>query len=228
MHKKVFLLTLFLVMLSGMSFLAWGAKKITIKTIPETASIYIDGQFVGEGIYKVKFDKDNEFYLVTVTKPGYIGKRFRLLKSNPNSSVVYQLHRDEAMDASTGSESGMELANEWMDITCKKGVSEDVIWRRLMSVCADYFSTIQVRDKSAGWIKTAWKITNFEHQTVRTRLEVRIQFVDEDVLSYKARITSEIKDIDCSGDDCYETYPRVLKKFVPMIEELQTSVGSGE
>lgn len=39
----------------------FGAKKITIKTIPEFATIYIDGQEVGTGTYQVKFDKHNEF-----------------------------------------------------------------------------------------------------------------------------------------------------------------------
>lgn len=228
MSRKVFFLALFSIILSAFTFQAWGAKTITIKTIPEGAEIWIDGQHVGEGTYKVKFDKDNEFYVVTVRKAGYIGKRFRLLKSNPQKTVVYTLHIDEALEASTGSENGMELANQWMDITCRKGMNEDIIWKRLMNICTNYFSNVQVRDKSAGWIKTAWKATAFTHQTVRTRLEIRISFTDEEVTSYQARIISEIKDNDCSGDNCYETYNRVLKKYEPMIEELQTSVGGGE
>lgn len=228
MSRKVFIIALFSIMLSAISMQAWGAKTITIKTIPEGAGIWIDGQHVGEGTYKVKFDKDNEFYVVSIRKTGYIGKRFRLLKSNPQKTVVYTLHPDEALEASTGSENGMELANQWMDITCRKGMKEDIIWKRLMNICTNYFNNVQVRDKSAGWIKTAWKVTPFTHQTVRTRLEIRISFTDEEVTSYQARIISEIKDNDCSDDNCYETYNRVLKKFEPMIEELQTSVGGGE
>lgn len=228
MSRKVFFLALFSIIMSAITMQAWGAKTITIKTIPEDAGIWIDGQHVGEGTYKVKFDKDNEFYVVTVRKAGYIGKPFRLLKSNPQKTVVYTLHLDEALEASTGSENGMELANQWMDITCRKGMKEDIIWKRLMNICTNYFSNVQVRDKSAGWIKTAWKVTTFTHQTVRTRLEIRISFTDEEVTSYQARIVSEIKDNDCSGENCYETYNRVVKKFEPMIEELQTSVGGGE
>jgi len=228
MLKKVFMMMLLSVLLTCTGIEAWAAKRITIKTIPESAQIWIDGQLVGEGTYKVKFDKDNEFYVVSVKKPGYISKRFRLLKSNPNNSVVYTLHVDEAMEASTGSENGAAIANQWMDITCRKGMKEDIIWKRLMNICTNYFSNVQVRDKSAGWIKTAWKVTPFTHQTVRTRMEIRINFVDEDVTSYQARIISEIKDNDCYGDNCYEPYDRVLKKYEPMIEELQTSVGGGE
>lgn len=229
MLKKVLLVVITAMLLPCVECYAWGAKKITIKTIPETATIIIDGQPVGEGSYKLKFEGGNDFYIVTVLADGYIGRRYRLLKSNPNNSVVYRLDEDEAMKASSGSEDGMELANQWMDITCRRGMSEDMVWKRLMNICTSYFSNVEVRDKAAGWIKTAWKVTKFQHQRVRTRLEIRMSFTGEDVITYRARIVSEINnDLDCKGADCYEAYPRVLKKYEPMIEELQTSVGGGE
>lgn len=205
------------------------AKKITVKTIPENATIQVDGQVVGEGVYTVKFEKDNDFYIVSAKAPGYMEKKFRLLKSNPNKTIVIKLNEDEAMEASTGGEEdGAELANTWMDITCRRGFTEDQVWKRLMNIATSYFSNVEVRDKAAGWIKTAWRTTKFTNQTVRTRLEVRMSFTDEDVISYRARIISEIKDNDCSGKNCYTVYDRVLKIFEPMIEELQTSVGGGE
>ncbi len=228
MLRKVLSLVIIAMVLSSVSIYAWG-KKITIKTIPETAAILVDGQYVGDGVYKLKFDGGNDFYIISVVADGYIGRRYRLLKSNPNKTVVYRLYEDEAMKASSGSEDGVDIANQWMDITCRKGMSEDVVWKRLMNICTTYFSNIAVRDKAAGWIKTAWKPFKFDHQVVRTRLEIRMSFTGEDVITYRARISSEInEDLDCQGADCYTTYPRVLKKFQPMIEELQTSVGGGE
>lgn len=220
------LLSLFLLL--SVTLTATAAKKITISTIPENAEIKIDGAVVGTGSYQVKFDKNTDFYLVTVSAPGYIEKRFRLLKSNPKSSVLYTLPEDEALAASTGSEDGDELANVWMDITCRPGLTEDQIWKRLMSVSTTYFDNVEVRDKASGWIKTRWKVTKFTNQTVRTRLEVRVSFVDDAHITFKARITSEIKDNDCTTDNCYKPYSRVLRKFEPMIQELQTSVGGGE
>jgi len=206
---------------------AFGAKKITIKTIPENANIHIDGQFVGNGTYTVKFDKNNEFYVVSVTANGYVGRRYRLLKSNPQKTVIYSLPVDEALEASVGSENGMDLANKWKDIVCREGMEESVIWKRLMSVCTNYFDDIEVRDKAAGWIKTGWKHTYFTNQVVRTRLEVRMSFIDENTISFRARIASEIRDRECNRENCYETYPRVMKAFEPMINELQTVVGGG-
>ncbi len=204
------------------------SKKITVKTLPENAQIAVDGSVVGEGTYTLKFDKGNEFYVVTISAPGYITKKYRVLKSNPQKSVLFTLPEDEAMKASFGSEDGSALANTWLDITCRKGLTEDLIWKRLMNVSTSYFDNIVVRDKGAGWIKTNWKITKFPNQLVRTRLEVRISFTNEETVSYRARISSQIKESDCPSDDCYTAWDRVLNKFEPMIQELQTTVGGGE
>lgn len=101
------------------------AKKMTINVIPETAKIYIDGQLVNTGSYQVKFDKNTDFYVVKVESPGYITRTYRLLKSDPKSTVLYTLPEDEAMLASIGSDDGIDMANKWFDVTCRKGLSED-------------------------------------------------------------------------------------------------------
>ena len=204
------------------------AKKIVVKTFPANARIEVDGSVVGEGTYTLNFDKRNELYVVAISAPGYITRTYRVMKSNPQKSVLFKLPEDEAMKASFGSEDGSALANSWMDITCKKGLKGDVIWRRLMGVCTNYFDNIEVRDKSAGWIKTNWKVTKFPNQIVRTRLEVRMSFTDEDIISYRARVTCQIKDSDCPSENCYKVWDRVLTKFEPMLQELQTTGGGGE
>ena len=224
--KKALLL---LMLLTRCCQLSEAAKKITINTIPETANIYIDGQMVGTGQYQVKFDRNTDFYVVKIEAPGYISETYRLRKDNPKNTVLYTLSEDEAMAASVGSEDGVDLANRWFDVTCRKGFTEDQIWKRLMSVCTNYFDNIEVRDKTAGWIKTGWRITHFRKQSVRTRLEVRMTFTGEDVITYRVRLTvQEKRDKDCRGENCYKTYDRVLRTFEPMIQELQTTVGGGE
>ena len=224
MQHKSHLVFLLLVFIGISGF----AKKITINTIPETAKIYVDGALVGTGSYQVNFGRNTDFFVIKVEDEGYITRTYRLLKSNPKNTVLYTLPEDEAKMASSGSEEGMDIANKWFDVTCRKGLSEDQVWKRLMSVCTSYYDNIEVRDKSAGWIKTSWKITHFKYQTVRTRLEVRISFVDDDVLSYKVRLNVQIKDNDCRGENCYKQYDRVLRNLEPLIQELQTSVGGGE
>lgn len=205
-----------------------GAKKITINVVPETAKIYIDGALVGTGSYQVNF-KGTDFYVVKVEDDGYLTRTYRLLKSNPKNTVLFQLPVDDAKLATTGSEDGMDLANRWFDVTCRKGLTEDQIWKRLMSVCTSYYDNIEVRDKSAGWIKTSWKLTRFKFQTVRTRVEVRMSFVDDDVVSYRVRLTVQINnDNDCRGENCFKPYDRVPRNLESLVQELQTSVGGGE
>lgn len=215
------------VLIATLSFDAFAGKKVTINVIPETAKIYVDGQLVGTGSYKVEFKKGNDFFVIKVEDNGYITRTYRLLKTIPNNTVLYTLPEDEAYAASAGSDEGMDLANRWFDVTCRKGMSEDIVWKRLMSVATNYFDNIEVRDKTAGWIKSSWRVSRFKYQTVRTRMEVRMSFTDENVLSYRVRISVQIKDNDCNGENCYKNYDRVLRTFEPLIQELQTSVGGG-
>lgn len=225
--KKILFLTLALV--SSVAMFALGKNVKTIHVVPENAVIYVNGNEVGNGSYDYKFDKHTDFIMLKFTAPGYITKTVKLLKDNPKQTISYTLYEDEAFKNSVGSSDGVDIANKWMTITCKKGMTEDKVWRRLMSVAVDNFENVEVRDKAAGWIKTAWKDTNFESgQTVRTRLEVRVMIggEDENELSYKIRVSSEIKETDCFGDQCYEKFPRVLRKFYDVLNDLQSSLGA--
>lgn len=221
---------LFLSLAIASTMAMFAAKNVkTIHVVPETATIYINGNEVGNGTYTYKFDRHTDFIMLKFTAPGYITKTVKLMKDNPKETIAYTLYEDEAFKQSVGSSDGVDIANKWMTITCKKGMTEDKVWRRLMSVAVDNFENVEVRDKAAGWIKTAWKDTNFTcGLTVRTRLEVRIMVggEDENELSYKIRISSEIKDTDCFGDQCYEKYPRVLRKFYDVINDMQSSLGA--
>lgn len=223
--KKLVLLTFAIASAAGM----FAAKNVkTIHVTPDNATIFINGNEVGTGTYQYKFDRSTDFIMLKFTAPGYIERTVRLAKDNPKETVAYRLYEDEAMKQSLGSSDGVDMANKWMSITCKKGMTEDKVWKRLMAVAVDNFENVEVRDKSAGWIKTAWKDTQFESgQTVRTRLEVRVAVDDEDELMYKVRVSSEIKwDPYCEGEQCWEKYPRVLRKFYDVLNDLQNSLGS--
>lgn len=208
------------------------AKKVikTVHVTPDNAIIYVNGNEVGNGSYTIRFDKHTDFVMLKFKAPGYMTKTVRLQRDNPKETIAYRLYEDEAMKESVGSTEGVDIANKWMQITCKKGMTEDKVWRRLMSVAMDNFETVEVRDKAAGWIKTAWKKTTFSSgQCVRTRMEVRIVNAGEDEeISYKVRVISEINDdiSNCAGEECYVKYPRVLRKFYDVINDLQNSLGT--
>lgn len=240
MRKSLFAgLTIMLCLLLSAPAYAWGATKKTIHVTPDNATIYIDGSAVGEGTYTVKFDGD--FVMVKLKAPSYIERTYKLRKDDPKKTILYQMHKDEALAASTGaigmngeSESendGLNMANRWFDVTCRKGLTGDQIWRRLMNIVVNNFEEVEVRDKGAGWIKTRWKNTVFRdsEQVVRTRMEVRMTFVDEDQVTYRVRLESQIKDdMECRGSSCFRKFDYLLNKYTPLISELQTSVGGGE
>ncbi len=195
-----------------------------VHVTPSDAKIYLNGSEVGNGMYTVKFSKKVDFVMLKFEASGHISKEVKLLRTNPNKTIQYALAVDEAEMNSVGGE-GIELANKWFDINTKSGMTEDHAWKRLMGVVLKYFDNVEVRDKSAGWIKTSWLTNDFTSQFVRTNLEIKIMMGDDD-LKYRARITSEIADRDCGKtSQCFKKYDRVLKKYEKIIEELQNSLG---
>lgn len=205
------------------------AKKITINVLPSEAKIYVDGTLVGNGTYRINMK--NDFYVIKVEAPGYWTRNYTLRKDYTKNAILYTLPENEALKNVISSDDGdgsSNVANRWFDITCRKGISENEVWKRLMNITTSYFSNVEVRDKAAGWIKTGWRTTSFTNESVRTRLEIRVSFVNEEHFTYRVRITSQIKDNECTGNNCYMAFEHVLKEFGPLIQELQTSVGGGE
>ena len=224
MKQKLIFFTLVITILPfGQLF---GQKKV-VHVIPETAKIFYNGSEVGNGSYTVKFGRFDEFVMLKFEAPGYITKQVRLFKNNPSKTVSYQLWVDEAEQNSVGAGDGVDRANNSFEVTCKPGMTEDLVWKRLMSIAVNNFENVEVRDKQAGWIRTAWKIQTFTYQTVRTRLEVKIALGDENELKYRVTISSEISDNDCGrNDQCFIKYNRILKKYEQVVNELQNTVGS--
>ncbi len=216
--KKI-LIALFIFSLS----ISVHAQKKQIYITPSTAKIFVDGSEVGNGKYIYKFRKNEDFVVLKFEAPGYISKEIKLFKRNPSKSVSYTLMVDEAEQNSVGAKEGIDIANKWFDINSKTGMTEDEAWKRLMSITTKYFDNVEIRDKSAGWIKTSWIVNTYSFQKVRTNLEIKISMGDNN-LKYRARITSEIADFD-QDEQGFQKYSRVLKKYERIIEELQNSLG---
>ena len=154
------------------SFTSCTGVKKTVYVTPERAKIFYNGHEVGNGSYEVNFKNDEDFAVLKFEAPGYITRTVKLFKNNPKNTVSYDLFEDEAMLSSVGVEEGVDIANKYFSITCKKDLDDDVIWKRLMNIAVTNFENVEVRDQSAGWIKTAWVNTSFLYQVVRTRLEI--------------------------------------------------------
>lgn len=205
------------------------AKKKTVHVIPENATIFLNGAEVGNGSYEIDFKKNMDFVILKFEAHGYVERTVRLYKDNPKNVVSYTLAKDEAFENSTGDEEGINYANKYFSITAKKGMTEDEVWKRLMNIATNNFENVEVRDKSAGWIRTGWSVLKFKNsgQAVRTRLEIKLQFTGDDEISFRAELQSQISDLDCGySDQCYHDYDRLLRKYTSVISELQTTLGS--
>ena len=234
--KKLILLfgLLFLASVNPMIYAQLLAQKKTIHVTPDKAKIFVDGSEVGNGTYTLKFDKNTDFFMLKFECPGYVRKQVKLFKNNPNKTIAYKMAKDEAYlnsigpTGNPGGEEGIDVANKWFEVAVRGGMTEDQVWKRLMAITTRNFDNVEVRDKAAGWIRTAWAKTTFESQIVRTRLEIKISTDVEDEIIYKVKIHSEVNnDINeegGSGEEHFVKMDRVLKKYVELINELQNKL----
>ena len=206
MKKKALLFSMLIFALTSST--VWAQIK-TIHVTPDNARIFVDGNEVGNGSYSLKFNSRTDFYVLKFIAPGYITKQVKVFKNNPNKTIAYKMRRDDFFFNSIGpsgnstGEEAIDVANKWFEVSVRSGMTEDQIWKRLMSIASNNFENVDVRDKAAGWIRTAWAKTTFDNgQIVRTRLEIKLM-TDDDEIKYKVKIYSEVNDDpDCLGEDC--------------------------
>lgn len=218
MKTKILLVLMFTFAFLLSSFDLFGKQK-QIRTTPSTAQIYIDGNYVGDGMYSVKFKKE-DFVVVKVENTGYVTKEFRLYKEDSRNTIGVQLVEDDALAGSTAT----DLANRYFTIQVREGIDVDKAWKLLSQVMLDYFNELKTADKASGYMNTTWVKETFPNAKVKIRTMVQIKEVSGDGLTYQIKIFSEIADID-SNEQGYKPWPRVLKKYETLINEMQMRVG---
>lgn len=192
------------------------AKKIKVVTNPEIAKIYVDGNYVGDGVYFLKFTKRDDFFNIKVEAPGYIEKTLRVYKHDTRKTIPIDLREDESIEASIES----MLANKYFTINVREGVSESTAWKLLTQVMLNYFDEMKTSDKSSGFMNTAWDEIRFPGGR-KVRTMVQIKESTNEGLAYQIRISSEIGDAELRGEQGYMPWDRILKKYEPLINEIQ-------
>lgn len=215
--KKV-LLVLLAVLFCGT--LNLNAQKKSIKAIPDNAKIYVDGDYVADGSYIIKFGRDEDEIIVKVEATGYITKEYRVKKIDKRKTITIKLVKDEAFDKSVAS----ELANKYFTIHVREGIDEDKAWKLLTQVLLDYFTELKTADKASGYMNTAWQLEDFDDGS-RVRTMVQIKESSDDGLTYKIKIFTEKNEGDVDNEGDYKPWPRVLKKYEPLINEMQMRLG---
>ena len=196
------------------------AKPNKLLATPETAKIYIDGNYVGDGMYPLKF-QGTDFFNVKVEAPGYVTKQLRVYKADSRKVISVDLRKDDSLEGSVAT----ELANKYFTIQCRDGLDEATAWKVLSSVLLNYFDEVKTADKSSGFMNTAWTTQTFPMAEVKVRTMVQIKQVINEGLAYQIKISSEFAPIDTYGEQGYRQWSRVLKKYEPLINEMQQRLG---
>lgn len=197
------------------------ARKVKVVTKPEFAKIHVDGNYVGDGVYFLNFTRKDEFFNVKVEAPGYVEKTLRIYRYDKRKSIPIDLREDESIEASVES----ELANKYFTINVRDDVDETMAWKLLTQVMLNYFDEMKTSDKASGFMNTAWEVDKFPESDVKIRTRVQIKEITNEGLAYQVRISTEKAPLDSPGEHGYKPWERVLKRYEPLINELQQRIG---
>ncbi len=197
----------------------YAERNYTIKTIPEDAIIAVDGDRVAQGIYSFSMDRDH-FLEADVSRQGYFSSMVRINGTDKPGIVTVTLIEDDAWIASAPAS---DIANKNIRFRATSNKDDDEIWYTLIRYASDFFGDYTVNDKGAGWAKSTWVYRTFSKIKVRSRLEIKRNPGDKKEFTiYLASEYTTKK--DCSDDECFKPWDRVLKTYVELPSALSTGV----
>ena len=194
-------------------------RNYTIKTIPEDAIITIGGEQVAQGTYSFSMDRDH-YLTAVVSRQGFFSQTIRVDGTDAPGVRTVTLIEDDAWIASAPAS---DIANKNIRFRATSSKDDDEIWYTLIRYASDYFGDFTVNDKGAGWAKSTWVSRSFSKIKVRSRLEIKRNPGDKKEFTiYLASEYTTKK--DCSDDECFKQWDRVLKTYVELPSALSTAV----
>ncbi len=195
-------------------------RQVTVRVIPRTGSILVDGRVVGTDEYSVVVPEE-KCVEVGIEQDGYVGQTRRYCnqtgRTAPEELDLVELNVDEAF---TGSEAS-DQANNNITIEVGGERSFDDAWKTMSLIVLSAFDILEITDKETGYLRTAWTISRFESSTTRTRVIVKqgdispVKFVVKIVSQY-----SQARDTSATCDMCFRPWDRLLYQYRDMINEM--------
>lgn len=207
------------------------AKDIKITVTPSDAKIYIDGNYVSDGVTTATLKKKEGFIVVKLEKEGYVTLETKIFATDKRKAVSFTLRRDVFFDISVASGS----VNKYFAVrvspdlyTNKDGERKtELAWKMTHQVILNYFDEIQTTDVASGFIQTPWQYKTFAEadRIVRTRVSVKESNLGGD-LTFQIKISSEAAPLlGQSREESFQEINRIVKEFEPMIAEFQARLG---
>ncbi len=219
-----------ILLLTAITLSAKDVRKIYVT--PSTAKIYVDGNYVGDGVIEVTMNKKDDFIVLKFEEEGYVTLETKLFRSDKRTSISYTLRVDPFFDVTVAS----GLANKYfavevspdlytVDANGKKDTS--MAWKMIHQVLLNYFDEIQTTDMASGFVQTPWKYTTYTEiqKVMRTRISVKESNVGGP-LTFQIKVSSEIANLmGVHSDQSFTEIDRIVKEMKPIVEEFQTRLG---
>jgi len=207
--------------------------------MPESAAIYVDGKQVAKGSYQLKIPYGSCVEMM-MYQEGYARERMTICNKSdwaqPEVTYPIKLSEDEAYTQSA--EESSDKANRNFGIEVNPKLDPVEAWKKLASIVYQYFEEIETQDATTSYLRTNWvssqklnaKKSGQQAQIIRTK--VVVTSAGTNPLKYNIKIFSEISktEAECmekgavppiSKDECFESFPRILRKYNDLIHELQ-------
>ena len=208
------------------------AKDVKISVTPSDAKIYIDGNYVGDGIVTASVKKSDGFIVVKMEKEGYVTLEAKIFATDKRKAVSYTLRRDAFYDVSEPS----GLVNKYFSVTVSKDLytedengerNTELAWKMIHQIILNYFDEIQTTDIASGFIQTPWQYKTFPEadKQMRTRVSVKESNLGGD-LTFQIKVSSEVAPLlAAQRDESFQEIDRISKDFAPIISEFQARLG---
>lgn len=205
------------------------AKDVKIAVTPSEAKIYVDGNYMADGVVVAKITKD--FIVVKMECEGYVTLETKIYKKDKRNGISYSLRRDTFLDVTSPS----GLANRYFTIsvspdlyTTDENGKQDAsqAWKMMHQILLDYFDEIQSTDIASGFIQTPWQYETFPdaEKQIRTRVSIRQINIGGD-LTFQIKVSSEVANLlSTRTDESFQPIDRIAKDFELIISEMQSRI----
>ena len=223
---------LLLLMTLCLSLFYAGAKDVKISVTPSDAKIYLDGNYVGDGITTASLKKKDGFVVVKFEKEGYVPLEVKIFATDKRNAVSYTLRRDAFYDVSVAS----GLVNKYFTVTVSKDLytvdengkrNTELAWKMIHQIILNYFDEIQTTDIASGFVQTPWQYKSFPDadKQMRTRVSVKESNLGGD-LTFQIKVSSEVAPLlAAQRDESFQEIDRIAKDLEPIISEFQARLG---
>jgi hypothetical protein len=204
--------------------------KVKVTTDPQTARIYVNGLETGTGKTNVAIP-GGSCVTVEVRLEGYVEQTFTWCNQPGTGGAIPPKNQYVKLvqDATYTSSVQSDIANTDIVLTAKKGRTQEEAWKSVLQTVLGKFDALENNDEKAGYLRTAWVGVVFAASNNTVRSRVVVKQISDDPITYKFKFVSEqsgAAGTPFGADELYKPFPRILKQYDGMIEELTAKLSN--